>query len=188
MPRILVLFAHPALEKSRVHRRLLAHLPRHADLTLHDLYEAYPSLDVDVPHEQQLLRDHDVILWQHPFYWYSAPPLVKQWLDLVLEHGWAYGSTGRALEGKSWLHAVTVGGGAAAYAADGFNRLSVPQFLAPFEATARLCRMQWLPPYTIHGTHRLDADGIEREANAYGAFVTGLLTGATAHATEEAST
>lgn len=28
---------------------------------------------------------------QHPFYWYSTPALLKEWQDLVLEHGWAYG-------------------------------------------------------------------------------------------------
>ena len=50
-----------------------------------------------------------------PFYWYSAPALVKEYLDLVLEHGFAYGSTGRALEGKVLVNATTTGGPEAAY-------------------------------------------------------------------------
>ncbi|HJN27481.1 MAG TPA: NAD(P)H-dependent oxidoreductase [Candidatus Latescibacteria bacterium] len=28
---------------------------------------------MDVAAEQQALRDHEFIVFQHPFYWYSAP-------------------------------------------------------------------------------------------------------------------
>ena len=102
MPRVLVQFAHPAFERSRVHRRLLAHLPRREGITLNDLYEEYPAFDIDVAREQALLLAHDVVVFQHPFFWYSTPPLLKQWEDLVLEHGWAYGREGRALTGKHY--------------------------------------------------------------------------------------
>jgi len=95
MPGVLVLFAHPALEKSRVNRRLAAAVADLPGVTLHDLYEAYPDFDVDVKREQDLLVAHDVLVVQHPFYWYSTPALVKQWEDLVLEHGWAYGTAAR---------------------------------------------------------------------------------------------
>ena len=67
--RILVLFAHPALEKSRVNRRLVQAVRDLDGVTLHDLYEAYPDLDIDVAREQELLTLHDVIVFQHPFYW-----------------------------------------------------------------------------------------------------------------------
>ena len=53
---------------------------------------------IDVHAEQKLLLDHDIIIWQHPFYWYSAPAIIKEWMDLVLEHGFAYGENGRSLE------------------------------------------------------------------------------------------
>ena len=179
MARVLVLFAHPALEKSRVNRRLVdaAHAlaARRPGLTVHDLYEAYPDYDVDVPREQALLVAHDVVVLHHPFYWYSTPPLVKQWEDLVLEHGWAYGSAGRMLEGKRLLSVVTLGGGAAAYGPEGLNRFTVRQLLAPIEQTARLCRMTYLPPWAVHGTHRLDDAGIARATRRYAALLAGLL-------------
>ena len=165
--RILVLFAHPALERSRVQRRLLEAPRSLAGVTLHDLYERYPEYDVDVPREQALLRDHDVIVVQHPLYWYSVPPLVKQWIDLVLEHGWAYGAEGRALEGKRWLHALSCGAGEAAYRAEGLNRHPLDDFLRPLEQTARLCHMEWRPPFVVYGTHRLDAAAIAAHVAAY---------------------
>ena len=177
MPRVLVLFAHPALEKSRVHRRMVAHVPARAELTFHDLYEAYPDFDVDVAREQALLAAHDVVVLQFPFYWYSTPALVKQWEDLVLEHGWAYGSRGTALAGKRLLCAVTTGGRGAAYEREGYNRLTVREFLAPLEATARLCRMEFLEPWVTSGTHRLDPPEIERQAERYGAMLDALCDG-----------
>lgn len=166
-PRLLLLFAHPALERSRVHRRLLQAVASLPNVTLHDLYEAYPDFDIDVPREQALLAAHDVLVVQCPFFWYSTPALVKQWEDLVLEHGWAYGHDGTALAGKGWLQVVSAGGGENAYQAGGRNRMTVPELLAPLENTARLCRMQWLAPHVIHGTHAMTDVDIARAAEAY---------------------
>lgn len=174
MARVLLLFAHPALEKSRVHRRLVREAPGLPGVTFHDLYEAYPDFDVDVPREQELLLAHDLIVLQHPFFWYSTPPLVKQWEDLVLEHGWAYGSQGRALEGKRMLSLITAGGGSAAYEPEGYNRFTIRELLAPIEQTARLCRMEYLPPYVIFGTHRMTGEDIERAAERYRQLLLGL--------------
>jgi len=189
MPSTLVLFAHPALEKSRVHRRLVRDLPALAErtpgLTYRDLYEAYPDFDVDVEREQALLLEHDLIVFQHPFYWYSTPALLKQWEDLVLEHGWAYGSRGRALEGKRVLSVVTLGGGAQAYCRGGYNRFSLREFLAPLEQTARLCRMTYLPPYAVFGTHHLDAGDVEREGVRYERLLAGLASGRVAWPVDE---
>lgn len=160
MAKILILFAHPALEKSRVHSQMLKHI-RHLDgITFHDLYEAYPDFDIDVKREQELLLRHDLIIWQHPFYWYSSPAIIKQWQDLVLEHGWAYGSGGNMLEGKKILNAISCGGPAAAYAKGGRNRFTIRQLLAPFDQTAVLCKMKYLPPFVVHGTHRLSQQDI----------------------------
>lgn len=167
MARVLVLFAHPALEKSRVHRRLVREALEVAGITFHDLYEEYPTFDIDVPREQELLLAHDLIVLQHPFFWYSTPAIVKQWEDLVLEHGWAYGSTGDALRGKRLLSLVTTGGGASAYQHEGYNRFTMRDLLSPLDQTAVLCGMVYLPPYVIAGTHRMDDPDIERAAARY---------------------
>ena len=157
MPRVLVLFAHPAFEKSRINRRLLDAVRDLEGVTIHDLYETYPDFQIDVGDEQRRLVAHDVIVLQHPFYWYSAPALMKEYLDLVLEHGFAYGSTGRALEGKVLINATTTGGPEVAYRVGGRNRFTMRQLLAPFDQTAVLCRMAYLAPFVVYGTHTLDA-------------------------------
>jgi putative NADPH-quinone reductase len=95
--RTLLLFAHPAYQKSRVNRHLLAAAQQVEGVHIHDLYEEYPNFHIDVPREQNLLLEHDVVVFQHPFYWYSCPALLKEWLDLVLQHGFAFGDEENAV-------------------------------------------------------------------------------------------
>ncbi len=175
--RVLVLFAHPALEKSRVNRALISGIDRIDGVTFHDLYEAYPDFDIDVPREQALLLEHETIVLHHPFYWYSTPALIKQWEDLVLEHGWAYGREGRALRGKRLMSVITAGGGQTAYQAGGLNRYSVAELLRPIEQTARLCGMIYLPPFVVYGTHSMKPDQAKNHATEYHRLLSTLARG-----------
>jgi glutathione-regulated potassium-efflux system ancillary protein KefG len=164
--RILILFAHPVLERSRVNRRLIHEAREISGVTVHDLYEAYPTLDIDAKREQRLLLDHDVIVFQHPFYWYSSPAILKEWQDLVLEHGWAYGHGGTHLRGKLALNAITTGGPESAYRREGYNRFTIRELLAPWDQTAHLCGMRYLAPFAVHAALRVVNDVDVAEARA----------------------
>ena len=171
---VLILFAHPALEKSRVNRRLADAVRDLDGVTFHDLYEAYPDFHIHVAREQKLLTEHDTLVLQHPFFWYSTPAILKEWQDLVLEHNWAYGSKGTALRGKRVLNAVSTGGREAAYQVGGYNRFTMRQLLSPLEQTFRLCGMEYLPPFVAHGTHGMGPEEIERHAEDYRRLVVAL--------------
>jgi glutathione-regulated potassium-efflux system ancillary protein KefG len=175
MAKVLILFAHPAYEKSRVHKRLNLHVRNLEGVTFRDLYEAYPDLDIDVKHEQKLLLQHDIIIFQHPFYWYSSPAIIKQWQDLVLEYGWAYGTGGTALTGKRVFNAISCGGPRHVYAPEGRNRFTIRQFLAPFDQTAVLCKMKFMPPFVVDGTHRLSSFDTELHAAQYEQLLISLV-------------
>lgn len=177
MNRILIIFAHPAFQKSRVNARLVEGLVELEGVTFHDLYQAYPEFDIDVPTEQELLKNHDIIGFHHPFFWYSTPAILKEWQDLVLEHGWAYGREGHALKNKWFLNIITTGGRAEAYCRQGYNFYTVRQLLAPIEQTAKLCRMVYLPPYVVHGTHSITPEKIEQHRKEYHQLLTMLRDG-----------
>jgi glutathione-regulated potassium-efflux system ancillary protein KefG len=164
MRKTLILFAHPRLEKSRINRKLLESIPKDLPVTLHDLYETYPDFNIDIEAEKKLLLEHEVIIWQHPFYWYSCPALLKQWIDMVLEIGWAYGPGGHQLSGKSAFNVITTGGPQEAYTHEGRHRFTIEELLAPFNQTAFLCQMNYLPPFSIQGTHRLTDVEVEQHA------------------------
>jgi glutathione-regulated potassium-efflux system ancillary protein KefG len=167
MSKILIQFAHPALEKSRVNKYLVKDLKSLPDITLNDLYEEYFDFNIDVEKEKKLLLEHDLIIFHHPFFWYSTPALLKQWQDLVLEHGWAYGSKGKALVGKRMMNIITTGGSSQAYTKESINQHTIREFLLPIEQTAKLCGMIYLPPFLIQGTHRLSENEIENHSKKY---------------------
>jgi glutathione-regulated potassium-efflux system ancillary protein KefG len=157
--RILVLFAHPAQERSEVNRPLADATRGVSGVELVDLYGEYPTLAIDVDREQARLVAHDVLVFLHPLYWYSTPAILKEWQDLVLEHGFAYGTNGTALQGKLFFSALTAGGPEPAYCAQGYNHFSIRELLRPLEQTALLCGMVYLPPFALFGARTAVEEG-----------------------------
>ena len=174
MKKILVLFAHPAFQKSIINKALINGIKDLKGVTVRELYEEYPDFFIDVQAEQELLLKHDIIVWHHPFYWYSAPALLKEWMDLVLQHGFAYGRHGRALEGKWVMSAVSTGGRSEVYSKTGANRFTVNEFLAPFNQSATLCRMLYLPPFVTHGSHTISKEELNKQVIVYRNTITAL--------------
>ena len=165
--KILILFSHPLFEKSNANKALVKNIPNSPNITFHDLYEEYPNFDVDVLREQELLSQHDIIIWHHPMYWYSCPPLMKQWIDMVLEHGWAYGKKGTALKNKIIFQVITTGGNKENYCKTGSDRFTIPDLLEPFNQTAKVCNMEYLPPFVVHGTHNMTQEDYEHNGLIY---------------------
>ncbi len=148
--KILILFAHPSQARSEVNLPLF-NASRMNYVTCVDLYAEYPTFRIDIDKEQKRLLAHDVIIFMFPMYWYSTPAILKEWQDLVLEHGFAYGHEGNALQGKQFLCAISTGGPKKAYQCDGSNHYTIQELLQPLEQTALLCGMDYLPPYVLFG-------------------------------------
>ena len=150
---IYVIAAHPAWRESRVNRPMMEAARSVQRNNIRDLYSNYPDYAIDVAREQAALERARLVVLLHPIQWYSMPPLQKLWLDEVLTHGWAYGVETSALRGKDlWLVAST-GGPADSYHPQGYNRYFFDAFLPPYEQTATLCGMRFLPPLILHGSH-----------------------------------
>ncbi len=157
--KILILFAHPAQRRSEVNVEL-AKAARALDyVTFVDLYESYPDYFINVDVEQKRLLEHDIIIFLHPVYWYSTPAMLKEWQDLVLEYGFAYGKDGNKLHGKIFFATVSAGGSAQAYQASGSNHFTLRQLFSPLEQTASLCGMTYLPPYALMSARRAFEEG-----------------------------
>ncbi|MEO0446784.1 MAG: NAD(P)H-dependent oxidoreductase [Verrucomicrobiota bacterium] len=154
--KTLILFAHPAWEKSVANRALIEAAREVPGVTVRDLYALYPDFFIRAKEEQAALQEHDRLVWQHPLYWYSTPSLLKEWMDVVLEYGWAYGEGGDALRGKTLTSVVTAGGSKEVYCEAGRNRFSVAEFLRPCEQTARLCGMTYGEPIVFYEALELD--------------------------------
>ena len=150
---IVLIHAHPYAEQSLANRELLAAIDDLSFVTRRSLYDLYPDFDIDVEAEQRVLAAADLIVLQHPVYWYSTPALLKLWIDDVFALGWAYGEGGTALVGKSMQWVVTTGGDIRAYTPAGSHGDPFEVFIAPMRQTARFCGMRWLEPLIVHDAH-----------------------------------
>ena len=162
--KTLVNVFHPRLDQSTVNRQWAARLEGLPDVTVRRIYSLYPDGKIDVMAEQAALLAHDRLVFQYPFFWYSVPPLMKQWFDDVLTYNWAYGPEGRALEGKEWVSSISTGGPADSYQAGGYNNYSMSELLKPIQQTANLVRTKFLPPFIFHGTVSADEATVRQSA------------------------
>ncbi|MCC6276639.1 MAG: NAD(P)H-dependent oxidoreductase [Oligoflexia bacterium] len=177
MKKTLFYFVHPVPRKSRTNRRVLEEIKLLPEVTVRDLYETYPHFHIDVDFEKNLLLAHDLIVFQHPMYWYSCPPLMKLWIDEVLERGFAYGEGGEALKGKFWMQIISTGGPETAYQRSGYNRFTISELLRPFEQTAELCQMHYLKPFLIQGVRQLSDLSIQDAAEGARHYLQDAING-----------
>ena len=165
---IYVSAAHPNWRESRVNQPLMQAAGTLPHVALQDLYASYPDYSIDVAHEQALLARAQLLVLLHPIQWYTMPSLQKLWLDEVLSYGWAYGGEGgTALHGKDFWLVASTGGPEASYHPQGYNRYFFDAFLPPYEQTAALCGMRFLPPLILYGAHRLNPASIASHVKTF---------------------
>lgn len=170
VPRTLVILAHPQPAQSRVSRALAeAARALGPDVAVRDLYALYPDYAVDRAAEQAALAGVRLLVWLHPIHWYGMPPLMKLWLDEVFSLGWAYGPGGHALAGADLWLATSTGGAVASYHPGGRNRYFFDAFLPPYEQTAALAGLRFLPPLVLHGAHRASDAEVAEHAQLFAA-------------------
>ncbi|PFG57923.1 Kef-type potassium/proton antiporter accessory protein (CPA2 family) [Vibrio sp. ES.051] len=174
--KVLILFAHPSQHRSEVNAPLFKEAQKIEGVTCVDLYGEYPRFDINIDREQQRLREHDVVVFQFPLYWYSTPAILKEWQDLVLEYGFAYGPDGTELQGKTILCVLSAGGKEEAYKAEGYNHFTIRELLAPIEQMSALTGMHYIAPLAIFGARTAEEEGrIPRHVERYKNLLTALV-------------
>ena len=180
VPNILILYAHPAPQRSPLSRRLAEAARATPGVTLQDLYELYPDFDIDAEHERSLLQAAHLVVFLHPIRWYGMPSMLKEWMEAVLRPGWAYGKTEseRALRGKGCWLVTSTGSGPEAWGPDGIHGHPFDAFLLPIRQTALLCGMDWLAPLVMHGTLDAGEAAIDAHVHEFGRRLAGYTGGA----------
>ncbi|GGI71499.1 NAD(P)H-dependent oxidoreductase [Shewanella gelidii] len=174
--KVLVLYAHPSQHRSEANQPLYEAASQMPHVTVVDLYAEYPTFNINIDREQQRLMSHDVIIFQFPLYWYSTPAILKEWQDLVLEYNFAYGSRGGALKNKVFFCAITAGGKAEAYRAEGFNHFKIREILYPLEQMASLTGMRYVAPFALFGARTAKEEGrVQHHTQQWTALLQALI-------------
>lgn len=150
--KTLIIVTHPNLEQSKINKRWIKELNKYPEkYIIHDLHKAYPDWNIDVEYEHQLLESVDKVVLQFPFFWFNCPPLLKKWLDDVLNHGWAYGKeSGYKLEGKKVSLAVSAGIKDEDYQTNGRYKYTLEQLTSPFEISFLYVKADYRPLYAFY--------------------------------------
>ncbi len=170
--KTLVLLAHPNIAQSHTNKTWLEALKNsNQNVEVHDIYSKYPDWKFNVTEEQDLLTKYDRIILQYPFQWYNMPPLLKKWMDDVLQQGWAYGEGGNYMQGKEIGVAVTTAGVKDVYDESHFG--TVEQLLRPMESTVKFIGSKYIGYHAFLGAYTPDAgDRLTKDTDAYVEFVT----------------
>ena len=172
----LIIIAHPDMASSNANKAWREAAEKQADkFDIHEIYAAYPSGKIDVAREQELILNHDKIVLQFPLYWYSYPPLLKQWFDDVFAYGWAYGSTGGKLKDKRFALAITIGDEPKSYEKGGAVGLSMDEVIAPFKCAMNFTGAKLEAQHLGYGfSFHADAQYIAKSAEKYAEFLAKL--------------
>jgi len=168
---IVVYFAHLAIEQSVINRMLCDTVRNLPGVDFRDLHELYPDFFIDPVVEQAVLRSADLVVFQHPIYWYGSPAIFKHFVDTVWLRGFAYGPGGTALAGKDFLLVASTGALAEEYQPGGVHGHAFRRLVLHIEQTARFCGMRFLEPLVLHGGHGLPRDVIAEHAERYRRFL-----------------
>jgi glyoxylase-like metal-dependent hydrolase (beta-lactamase superfamily II)/putative NADPH-quinone reductase len=163
---VLILLAHPDIATSKANAAMIEALQDFWFIRVINLYET--PFDADTYTEA--FREAKHIIFQFPFYWASAPHLLKKWCDEI------FGSliSNPGVKGKTLTVATTTGSEYEAYRSGGRNMYTVDELLRPYQVLANHTGMIWQTPFVLYGASLPDA---EKRINAGAAAYKGLIYG-----------
>ncbi|MDX1809950.1 MAG: NAD(P)H-dependent oxidoreductase [Sulfurospirillaceae bacterium] len=172
MKKVLVIAAHPQLDNGSLANKIICdELSSVEGIEIRKIAQMYPDFKIDVAAEQKALLGADIVIFQFPFYWYSVPGILKEWIDQVFSYGFAYGTGGDKLKGKEFVLSVTIGGPKEAYSKEGYNHFSIEELLKPLEQTSLLTGMKFNETIRTHsmifieGVYNVKEEVVQRAKN-----------------------
>ncbi|MFC0407342.1 NAD(P)H-dependent oxidoreductase [Roseomonas elaeocarpi] len=179
MTKTLILLCHPDYAASRANKALAGAASALPDVEVVHLDALYPGGRIDAEAEVARLLAARRIVLQFPVQWYSTPPLLKLWQDVVLTRMFYINAEteGARLAGRPLLVAATAGNRPEAYAASGPNLFPLPELLRPLHATAHRCGLAWQEPFLVFGARTASDDTLAGAATAYAGRLRAPLPG-----------
>jgi len=153
MTNVLILLAHPNIGNSVGNKTIINTVKGMPQVSIRDLSKLYPDFNINVKAEQKAVAKADLIILQYPIYWYNMPPILKQWFDMVLTYGFAFG-TGSKLSGKSIMASVTAGSPEHVY-----QKGDMENILLPIKASAKFCSLNYLEHIASYGIYYMPNRG-----------------------------
>lgn len=172
LKKVVVLLAHPHMENSKANKALLDAISDIEEVAVYKLYEM-PAEDVfNMDAWSRIISHASAVIYQFPFYWMSAPSLLKHWQDEIF----TYLAKTPAVAGKPLMIATTTGSEADAYRSGGRNLFTLDELLRPYQTGAVHAGMSWQTPFIVYGTGTPEAEkNIAQGADLFKKKVTAFI-------------
>lgn len=162
--QVVVLLAHPNIKESQANKALMDAISDMEEVGIYNLYEMRNEDVFNVEMWSTAISHAAALVLQFPFYWMSAPFILKKWLDEVF----TYLAKTPAVAGKTLIVATTTGSEYDAYRSGGRNGFTVDELLRPYQASAVHAGMVWQTPLVVYGMGTSEAGkNIAEGANCY---------------------
>ena len=115
LKKVVVLLAHPNMENSQANKALFDAIKDIEDVAIFNLYEMLEQDILNMDAWSRIISHANAVVYQFPFYWMSAPSLLKKWQDGIF----TYLAKTPAVAGKPLLVATTTGSEFDAYRSGG---------------------------------------------------------------------
>ena len=128
--KVVILLAHPNMKGSQANKALIDAVGDIEGVAVFNLYELSPDIAFNVDEWSKIISDASAVIYQFPFYWMSAPSLLKKWQDEVF----TFLSKTPAVAGKPLTVVTTTGSEFDAYRSGGRNGFTMTNFYALIRA------------------------------------------------------
>ena len=81
--KVVILLAHPNIKESQANKALVDAVSDMEGVAVFNLYELSQEIAFNVDEWSKIISDASAVIYQFPFYWMSAPSLLKKWQDEV---------------------------------------------------------------------------------------------------------
>ncbi len=152
--KTLIIMAHSNPSNSIFNQKIKKSLENEENIIYKDIKTLYSDYKFDIKKEQEDILSAQKIIFQFPLYWYTAPSILKQWVDDVfsVDFAFKYEENGsfKALNlvDKEFQMIVTLGGSKEEY--EEFD-ISIKNCLHSYSTTALVLGMKEKNPYMFYG-------------------------------------
>ena len=155
MKKTLVLFAHPFLEFSNNNKELTNFYERHQQFTFRDLYEEYPDFHIPAFRERKRIVEYDRFIFHFPIIWFGMPPLLRLWLDEVVDGNWINGQTKNPFENKEVFLLVTTRSKERSFGKNGKHGYTIEELISGLLVTLKIFKVNIKNIYIVYEAETL---------------------------------
>lgn len=166
--KVLIIVCHPNLNTSSINKYWTDEFKKESSkFEIHDLYKEYPDFKINVKKEQTLLEKYDNIIFQFPLYWFLSPALLKEWIDKVIEYGWAYGNGSKGMLDKKIGFAISMGGEKSFYQ----GKYNLNNVLTPYIYTFEYVKAKYLGFHALYSSDQQNKVSLHNNFKEYLEFI-----------------